>query len=115
MRTKIKALVGRQRSGKPNQLLTRTESFCFFHFYHFSKKNQMEPLHLNLVNNVRCRIQPMVIFTILDLHVRRGEKQSRVFGTLVGEFKEGLVEVKNCYAVPPGDESQPVKKKRSHK
>jgi hypothetical protein len=59
-----------------------------------------QPLRLNLINNIRCRIHPVVLLSILDHHVRRPQNNARVIGTLVGEYKEGLVDIRNCFAVP---------------
>eukprot|EP00887_Chlorella_sp_A99_P002571 scaffold6.g2571.t1 len=46
------------------------------------------------------RVHPVVLFTICDAFIRRAEGQERVIGTLLGTVGDGVVEIKNCYAVP---------------
>jgi hypothetical protein len=38
---------------------------------------QMENMYLNLSTSIKCRIHPIVLFNILDHHVRRQEGQER--------------------------------------
>lgn len=48
----------------------------------------------------RCHIHPMVIFNVLDHHIRRPEAD-RVIGVLLGNITEdGIVEIRNCFPVP---------------
>jgi translation initiation factor 3 subunit F len=51
---------------------------------------------------VRHKIHPGVVFSILDHYKRRQEAQTRVIGTLLGEFDDSKTEctIKNCYPVP---------------
>lgn len=50
--------------------------------------------------SLRCTIQPLVFFNILDHFIRRSEGH-RVIGTLTGIVVDGvLVEVRNCFPVP---------------
>jgi len=48
------------------------------------------------------KIHPMVAFAVLDHYKRRKEGQTRVIGTLLGEFDDSKTEcvIKNCYPVP---------------
>lgn len=48
-----------------------------------------------------AKVHPLVLFNICDSHIRRNEGAERVIGTLLGSFGEdGVVIVKNAYAVP---------------
>lgn len=51
---------------------------------------------------VQYKLHPVVSFAILDHYKRRGPEQTRVIGTLLGEFNENKTEcvIKNCYPVP---------------
>lgn len=51
----------------------------------------------------------MVLFTISDAFLRRKEDQERVIGTLLGTIADGVVEVKNCYAVPHSESHDQVR------
>mmetsp|Transcript_3013 Transcript_3013/g.4408 ORF Transcript_3013/g.4408 Transcript_3013/m.4408 type:complete len:336 (-) Transcript_3013:56-1063(-) len=64
-------------------------------------------LFFNFEESYSCEIHPVVIFTILDHFVRRDEKQNRVVGTLLGIFKDNVIEVRNCFAVPHEDNNSP--------
>ena len=50
----------------------------------------------------------MVLFTITDAFIRRNQGQERVIGTLLGSISDGVVEVKNCYAVPHSESNEQV-------
>jgi len=55
------------------------------------------------------KVHPVVVFSILDHFKRRGDKQDRVVGTLLGEIDEGTntVYIKNCFPVPhKGDDDE---------
>ncbi|KAK9820279.1 hypothetical protein WJX72_008550 [[Myrmecia] bisecta] len=61
----------------------------------------MAPLNLPIgATGISVKVQPGVLFSICDAYIRRSEGQDRVIGTLVGSIAEGVLEVKNCYAVP---------------
>eukprot|EP00922_Rhytidocystis_sp_ex-Travisia-forbesii_P016312 GHVS01024275.1.p1 GENE.GHVS01024275.1~~GHVS01024275.1.p1 ORF type:complete len:353 (-),score=90.89 GHVS01024275.1:121-1179(-) len=48
--------------------------------------------------SVKCRVHPVVVFTILDGYVRREDDQCYVIGTLMGIVFEGnVVEVTDCF------------------
>jgi len=52
---------------------------------------------------IQCRVQPLVIFNILDHFTRRSEgesTESRVIGTLLGYNNDGVLEVRNSFPVP---------------
>lgn len=51
---------------------------------------------------VQYKLHPVVSFAILDHYKRRGPEQTRVIGTLLGEFNDTKTEcvIKNCYPVP---------------
>merc|ERR1719305_1237746 len=55
-----------------------------------------------------CKVNPAVIFTILDHFSRRNEGQARVIGTLLGEENDGVVEIKNCFPVPHNETAEQV-------
>jgi len=48
---------------------------------------------------VTCKIQPLIIFNILEHFSRRNEGY-RVIGTLVGYNNDGVIEIKNSFPVP---------------
>jgi len=52
------------------------------------------------------RVHPVVLFTICDAYIRRSEGQERVIGTLLGSISDGVVDIKNCYAVPHSETEQ---------
>lgn len=54
------------------------------------------------------RVHPVVLFTICDAFIRRAEGQERVIGTLLGTVGDGVVEIKNCYAVPHSESNDQV-------
>jgi translation initiation factor 3 subunit F len=54
------------------------------------------------------RVHPVVIFTICDAYIRRNENQERVIGTLLGTIGDGVVDIKNCYAVPHSESNDQV-------
>lgn len=49
---------------------------------------------------IKYKVHPLVPVTILDHFNRRKEGQNRIIGTLVGEPREGYVEIKSCFPVP---------------
>jgi len=59
-------------------------------------------------SSLKCKVHPVVIFSILDHFLRKNEDNYRVIGTLVGNFSENYVEIKNCFPVPhiEGEEIQ---------
>lgn len=56
------------------------------------------------VPSLTCKIDPVVVFIILDHFNRRNETQFRVVGTLLGNKLDGTIEVKGCFAVPHVEE-----------
>ena len=54
------------------------------------------------------RVQPVVLFNVCDAYTRRNEGQERVIGTLLGVITDGVVDVRNCYAVPHDESSERV-------
>lgn len=55
------------------------------------------------------RVHPVVVFNACDSYVRRQETQERVIGTLLGTIRhDGVVEVKNSYAVPHNEQNGQV-------
>jgi len=55
----------------------------------------------------QCKVQPLVIFNILDHFTRSGAegedgetKSTRVIGTLLGQIVDGVLEIKNSFPVP---------------
>jgi len=51
-----------------------------------------------LVNEVF--VHPVALFTIVDSYERRNEDAKRVIGTLLGTVENGIVTIRNCFAVP---------------
>lgn len=47
----------------------------------------------------KCKLHPVVVFSILDHFSRRNENQERVVGTLLGVNNDGVIEIKNSYPV----------------
>ncbi|CAL9138138.1 unnamed protein product, partial [Musa acuminata var. zebrina] len=47
-----------------------------------------------------ARLHPVVLFNICDCYVRRPDQAERVIGTLLGSVSDGVLEIKNSYAVP---------------
>jgi len=45
-------------------------------------------------------VHPVVLFSILEQHLRREEEESRVIGTLLGSVSGGVLEITNCFGVP---------------
>lgn len=61
----------------------------------------MAPLNLaSGPSSISVRVNPTVLLNICDAFIRRNSRQSRVVGTLLGYFAEGVLEVKNCFTVP---------------
>ena len=54
-------------------------------------------------------VHPVVVFNACDSYVRRQETQEQVIGTLLGTVRhDGVVEVKNSYAVPHNEQNGQV-------
>lgn len=49
---------------------------------------------------VKVVVQPVVLFSICDAYIRRGDAQKRVIGTLLGTVEAGVVELCSSYAIP---------------
>lgn len=49
---------------------------------------------------VKVIVQPVVLFSICDSYIRRGDGQSRVIGTLLGTVEAGVLDLRLSYAVP---------------
>ena len=61
----------------------------------------MAPLNLPVgPAGIAVSIQPAVLLNICDAYIRRNDGQARVIGTLLGAVTDGVVDVRNCYAVP---------------
>lgn len=69
----------------------------------------MAPLTLPIgATENSVRVHPVVLFTICDSYIRRNEGQERVIGTLLGTIGDGIVDIKNCYAVPHSEANEQV-------
>ncbi|CCF73630.1 Eukaryotic translation initiation factor 3 subunit F [Babesia microti strain RI] len=54
--------------------------------------------YVNNLTAIKCRVHPLVIFTILDAYLRREEGHQQVIGTLLGVvYDSGCVEVTDCF------------------
>ena len=70
----------------------------------------MPPLNLLVGHSsITVRVQPVVLFTICDAYIRRSEGKERVIGTLLGTIAEGVVDIRNCYAVPHNESMDQVR------
>ncbi|RWW72777.1 hypothetical protein BHE74_00019396 [Ensete ventricosum] len=58
---------------------------------------------------VSARLHPVVLFNICDCYVRRPDQADRVIGTLLGSVSDGVVEIKNSYAVPHNESADQVR------
>jgi translation initiation factor 3 subunit F len=64
-------------------------------------------LFLSTAKTTRCKVHPVVLFSILDHFVRRKEGQQRVVGTLLGKIRRGrCIEITDCFAVPHSDDDE---------
>ncbi|XP_042420961.1 eukaryotic translation initiation factor 3 subunit F-like isoform X2 [Zingiber officinale] len=57
---------------------------------------------------VSAKIHAVVLFNICDCYVRRPDQADRVIGTLLGSVSDGVVEIKNSYAVPHNESADQV-------
>ncbi|KAJ7514579.1 hypothetical protein O6H91_23G050700 [Diphasiastrum complanatum] len=58
---------------------------------------------------VIAKLHPTVMFNICDSYIRRNDQQERVIGTLLGAVStDGIVEIRNSYAVPHNESSDQV-------
>ena len=61
----------------------------------------MSKINLPLgATGVKVVVQPVVLFSICDAFIRRGDGQSRVIGTLLGTIEAGVIDLRLSYAVP---------------
>jgi translation initiation factor 3 subunit F len=51
-------------------------------------------------SNINVKVHPVVLLQICDSYIRRGEKQDRVIGSLLGTVSDGTVNVSRCFVVP---------------
>ena len=69
----------------------------------------MAPLNLPVgQTSITVRVQPVVLFSICDAYIRRNEGKERVIGTLLGSISDGVVDVRDCYAVPHNESMDQV-------
>ena len=69
----------------------------------------MAPLNLPVgQTSISVRVQPVVLFSICDAYIRRNEGKERVIGTLLGSISDGVVDVRDCYAVPHNESMDQV-------
>jgi translation initiation factor 3 subunit F len=55
----------------------------------------------------RIRVDPVVVFNILDHYIRRNENQTSVIGALLGsKSPDGSMEIRNCFPVPHTEGSE---------
>lgn len=55
------------------------------------------------------KVHPVVLFTICDAYIRINEGQPRVIGTLLGKVGDGVIDIRNCYAVPHSEFNEQVR------
>lgn len=63
------------------------------------------PLHLQRGS---VRVYPVVPLTVCDAYIRRGPKQARVIGTLLGTATDNVIEVTSCFSVPHSESLEQV-------
>ncbi|DBA99108.1 TPA: hypothetical protein ACH3X1_014242 [Trebouxia sp. C0004] len=69
----------------------------------------MAPLNLPVgQTSITVRVQPVVLFSICDAYIRRNEGKARVIGTLLGSISDGVVDIRECYAVPHNESMDQV-------
>lgn len=74
----------------------------------------MAPLNLPIgQTNITVRVQPVVLFSICDAYIRRNEGKERVIGTLLGSISDGVVDIRDCYAVPHNESMDQVRQQQS--
>jgi len=59
-----------------------------------------EKTTLHDVEQPRCHVRPVVLFSVIDHYSRREEGQDRVIGTLLGTETDGVIQVCSCFPVP---------------
>lgn len=57
-------------------------------------------------SSVKVNLHPVVLFSVLDHHIRRDGAQKRVIGTLLGRINDGVIEVTNCFPVPHSEKKE---------
>lgn len=63
-------------------------------------------LNTDSESTLTCKVHPVVILTILDLHNRRNkEDQFCVIGSLLGNRIDNVIEIKSAFGVPYVDGS----------
>eukprot|EP00919_Chromeraceae_sp_WS-2016_P035293 GHVR01083603.1.p1 GENE.GHVR01083603.1~~GHVR01083603.1.p1 ORF type:complete len:258 (-),score=66.62 GHVR01083603.1:56-829(-) len=61
----------------------------------------------NQTNNLRCRVHPAVILTILDAYARKDKINERAIGALIGRVADGnVVEITDCHTVVHGEDAE---------
>lgn len=60
----------------------------------------MESVSLKDNSLPKVKVHPTVVFSILNSFTRRVPRDSRIIGTLLGEVRDGVVVVTDCFAVP---------------
>lgn len=61
----------------------------------------MSKINLPLgATGIKVVVQPVVLFSICDAFIRRGDGQNRVIGTLLGTIEAGVIDLRLSYAVP---------------
>ena len=69
----------------------------------------MAPLNLPVgQTSITVRVQPVVLFSVCDAYIRRNEGKDRVIGTLLGSISDGVVDIRECYAVPHNESMDQV-------
>lgn len=66
-------------------------------------------------SNINVNVHPVVLLQICDSYIRRGEKQDRVIGTLLGTVTDGNVHVSRCFVVPHTESMDQVRRQRWRK
>mmetsp|Transcript_34113 Transcript_34113/g.61501 ORF Transcript_34113/g.61501 Transcript_34113/m.61501 type:complete len:286 (-) Transcript_34113:196-1053(-) len=61
----------------------------------------MSSINLLPFSNISSvKVSPVVVLSICDAYLRRKENSSRVIGSLLGTYSDGVVEIKSCFPVP---------------
>lgn len=62
--------------------------------------SKLDAISLRDTSLPKIKVHATVVFSILNNFTRRSPRDSRVIGTLLGEVKDGVVHVTDCFAVP---------------
>jgi translation initiation factor 3 subunit F len=73
--------------------------------------NRIKQVHLTTGNEPykKIKIEPVILFSILDSYMRREKESERIVGTLMGSIEDGIVSINNCFVVPHTEQLGSIK------